>query len=523
MSIKAWSRKLSIVTLGLLMLVVSACSSTSSTNKGAEDNGKTAASASPSAPKERVTLSIARSGEAPAILTEENPAIKYLQDKIGANFKFEIYSSNLYSEKIRVKLAGGDIPDAFVWNLGLDGLVMSLIQAGKIVPLDKYIAQYPGLKSLDKYNRVRYDGKVWAVTTAINPASSSDIPVIRQDWLDNLKLQAPKTTDDLLKVATAFAKDDPDKNGKNDTFGIAIANGFLEPGLEGTNGIAQAFGIDNAYMKQADGKYVPQIADPRFKEFLDWMQKAYKAGAIDPDFVTTDGASSLSKVTSQGTLGITFNYSGAINALEDPNGLKKKDPNVKLVPLEAITGPRGDRGAKARVSLAGIYVSKTAADNPEKIKKIMEWLEWGTTPEGTTYTNFGVEGADYSKDASGTIVANKEAFNKDKPGGFMYTRPLQPTAEVSVSKQTSKETQELVSKAAVINEPFLKYTTTSEAYSPTQTKYRSEIQSFIIENVTKAIVGKTTLDQWDQVIKDWYQRFEGNKIVEEITAYMGKL
>ncbi|RKN76032.1 extracellular solute-binding protein [Paenibacillus ginsengarvi] len=508
-------RRLYVLPLALTLLAASACSSGSSGTATKDSQSGAAA--------QKVTITVARSADPPAVLTEENPAIKYLQDKIGAEFKFEMYPSNLYAEKIRVKLAGGDIPDAFVWNLGLDSLVMSLIQADKIVPLDSYIAQYPGLKSLEKYNRVRYDGKIWAITGAINPVNSSDIPLIRQDWLESLKLPMPKTTDDLLKVATAFAKNDPDKNGKNDTYGITLSNGFLEPGLEGTNGIAQAFGLDNAFMKQANGKYVPQIADPRFKEFLDWMQKAYAAGAIDPDFITTDASGSNSKISSQGTAGLIFSYGTLINALEEPNGLKKKDPNAKLVPMEAIVGPHGDRGAKARVSLAGIFISKSAASNPQKMKKIMEWLEWGTTKEGEAFSNYGVEGVDYTKDASRNINVNKDAYAKNKPSTLLYTRTLQPTAEVGVSKQTSQETQELVSKAAVMNEPYLKYTTTSEAYSPKLTKYRSEIQSFIVENVSKAIIGKIQLSQWDQVVKDWYSRFEGDKIVDEVTEFMKKM
>ncbi len=33
---------------------------------------------------------------------------------------------------------------------------------------------------------------------------------IRQDWLDNLGLEAPRTWDELVAVAEAFVKEDPD-------------------------------------------------------------------------------------------------------------------------------------------------------------------------------------------------------------------------------------------------------------------------------------------------------------------------
>ena len=43
---------------------------------------------------------------------------------------------------------------------------------------------------------------------------------IRQDWLDSLGLEAPRTWDELVKVAEAFVTQDPDGNGEDDTIGI---------------------------------------------------------------------------------------------------------------------------------------------------------------------------------------------------------------------------------------------------------------------------------------------------------------
>ncbi|MFP3786923.1 hypothetical protein SB769_37600, partial [Burkholderia sp. SIMBA_024] len=42
---------------------------------------------------------------------------------------------------------------------------------------------------------------------------------IRTDWLENLGLEMPKDTNDLLEVARAFTEKDPDGNGADDTYG----------------------------------------------------------------------------------------------------------------------------------------------------------------------------------------------------------------------------------------------------------------------------------------------------------------
>lgn len=79
--------------------------------------------------------------------------------------------------------------------------------------------------------------------------------MIRQDWLDNLNLQAPQTTDELYTVAKAFTDNDPDQNGKNDTYGIQLTNTSMGWGLAGAGGIEQAFGLSDNWVKQ-DSKYV---------------------------------------------------------------------------------------------------------------------------------------------------------------------------------------------------------------------------------------------------------------------------
>ena len=49
--------------------------------------------------------------------------------------------------------------------------------------------------------------------------------LVRKDWLDKLGLAAPTTLDELYDVLYAFTYNDPDGNGKNDTYGLGA---FIE-------------------------------------------------------------------------------------------------------------------------------------------------------------------------------------------------------------------------------------------------------------------------------------------------------
>ena len=44
----------------------------------------------------------------------------------------------------------------------------------------------------------------------------------RKDWFDAVGLKAPKSLDDWYNVVKAMTLGDPDKNGKNDTYGMMV-------------------------------------------------------------------------------------------------------------------------------------------------------------------------------------------------------------------------------------------------------------------------------------------------------------
>ena len=65
------------------------------------------------------------------------------------------------------------------------------------------------------------DGEMMAIPAPNITAGGVNEMWIRQDWLDNLGLEAPRTWDEMVAVAEAFVKEDPDGNGKKDTAGLA--------------------------------------------------------------------------------------------------------------------------------------------------------------------------------------------------------------------------------------------------------------------------------------------------------------
>ncbi|NOU91654.1 extracellular solute-binding protein [Paenibacillus sp. LMG 31456] len=509
-STNLWKRTASALLVTALVGVTAACGSTSDKPQPG------GAAKAPTGPV-KLKLAYDSGNTIPSTSADSNEAMKYLQDKLGVQFDITVNAYEIYKEKIRVQIASGDVPDAFAWRT-MDDFIVGMIKAGEIVPLDEYIDKYPNLKKQKDLYLTKYQNKTYAIANVRNPVASGDAPLIRQDWLDALGLQAPKTMDELYNVAKALSFNDPDKNGKKDTYGIQIgygANAFI-----GVSGLQEPFGIQDKWVKQSDGKYVPYFATPAFKEYLTWMNKAFKDGLIDPDFAVTDGKTAESKVVSKGQSGVFFHYMSRVNDFED--NFKKANPNAKLLPFEPVKGPAGLQGATGRVEYGGLFVSKKAAQDPAKMQKLMEWLDFGASPEGQTFNLYGAEGIHFTK-KDGKNEVKSELISRDMPGTFLRTLPMQPTEEMFVSKKNSAEAQKIVIDGNKMLEKFLKIPTPMDfAFSPVGSKYRAEADAFINTNIVKVIMGNTEVKDWDSVVKQWYDRFEGAKWIEEIAATAGK-
>ncbi|MCY9695667.1 extracellular solute-binding protein [Paenibacillus alginolyticus] len=150
-----------------------------------------------------------------------------------------------YTNKLNTMIASGDIPDVFYAegipsnNYIRDGVARDL--TGIITPakMPNYFKNWVTEANLKSY---QVQG---AFKRAPVPYETSYYRTfyIRKDWLDKLNLKMPTNYDELVGVMKAFTFNDPDGNGKNDTYGFTAAGGgasvsmdfpeFLNNGLVG--------------------------------------------------------------------------------------------------------------------------------------------------------------------------------------------------------------------------------------------------------------------------------------------------
>ena len=114
---------------------------------------------------------------------------------------------------------------------------------------------------------------------------------IRQDWLDNLGLEVPRTWDEMAAVAEAFVTQDPDGNGEADTIGILGPSNSDHMNAIGANqfGLDPLFSSFQSYpqywLQDEDGTVEYGSIQPETREALEKISKLYTNKLIDPEML----------------------------------------------------------------------------------------------------------------------------------------------------------------------------------------------------------------------------------------------
>ncbi len=257
-----------------------------------------------------------------------------------------------YADKKSVTLLGGTIPD-LLYEMDpshvQNDVDQGFIQEVPFEMIAKYAPDY--YEFINKYCPEAWlycnvDGKNYGLP---NLNYSGNIPyagVWRTDWLANVGIdKIPETLDEFYEAMYKFAKEDPDGNGKDDTYGM-------------TNDIntfhmmfAEFFGAYGAspftWVYAEDGTVQYGGLQDNVKEALTTLAKWYNEGLIHPDFIS-DSCWNADRFKN-GEVGYMQNNGAAtINDEANENSLINKVrincPEATVENATMPVGPNGDQG-----------------------------------------------------------------------------------------------------------------------------------------------------------------------------------
>ncbi|MBM7567821.1 extracellular solute-binding protein [Paenibacillus sacheonensis] len=381
-------KRLGMVTAIVVLLVamMAACSSGNNGNGGSNGN-QDANAGNQAANGENAASGDASKPELKRLDVWQNedyntyPVAKMLEDKTGYKVKYDMLPQDKPSEKLNLIMSSGEPYDLVSASSDM-ALYSDYAQKGALVDLLPLIDKYgPNIKaaiSQPSIDALKVDGKLYAIPTAVTYAVNSSI-LIRMDWLEKLGLQMPTTTEELTTVLKAFKDKDPGSNG-NQNVPLTIRGDL--PMLDN---IVGAFGLPNAW-NDVDGKLVPRVLDPAYKDYIAYMSDLYKQGLLDKEFVVNKDATAKEKFSS-GKAGAIIVHWADIPTISD--AIAKTAPDAKFAFVPALKGPAGKAGFAANSGFDRLTFIPKASKHPEDAIK---WINASLDPETFKDLAIGEEG-----------------------------------------------------------------------------------------------------------------------------------
>ncbi len=329
---------------------------------------------------------------------------------LGVNIEIEAPPISSYFDRRNVILASGDLPDIiYVSDMGTmytqwsrDGLFLDLppYLNEEYMPHAFAVLTEEALFSVTVQNE---DGTTGIYSLPRVQTKPWDCYLYRGDWLEKLGLEIPTSPEEFAKVMIAFAKEDPDGNGLDDTYGWSY-----EPGAPEYRSMICAFGIRPTEVPDENGNYQLIYAQPEYLEYLTWIRDMYAAGAIAPEFYL--GEQNANQFVS-GKIGT--NYTAVVEHLityAAKEEFKAAFPNAYIVagtPLHA----EGEEVANIYYppQIWGNYAISADCDD---IETAIKFLDAGYTDEVNELLMFGLQGITYETFDHERHFATKTAEQK---------------------------------------------------------------------------------------------------------------
>lgn len=534
-----------IVGLLCIILMIAACSNNNEpaeSGSGAEEgNGAATSSETPSsAPQEPEAgamdklLTISYLGSNFQNAVEGDIVQTQLEEKF--NIKLEDRKvNNNDTTQVDLMLASGEMPDG-AW-LGGDPKQRYEQGITRTIPrelIEKYAPNYANMLNSHPLGWQLHqlpgsDGEYLALTGLFDLNAIYFVPNYRLDWLEQLGIKPngtltqlddegriwltdePFTQEQHFDILRRFAADDPDNNGAKDTFGMSAVstNGYDNYSWSAIMGM---FGLPYAgehYSNiEENGQTVNFYVSSAYKDFLRYMRSLYEAGAIDPEFATTDwnrfqekaGASQIGYWnTDYGYFSEKFIDRAPMIALNNAPGAK-----ILVAPPE-----RGSSGA-AGTNRYGwnpfnytFFVGEQVDD--EKLIRLLQLFDYMNFDEAAQiWSRFGEEGVHFTWEGEprkSAAVLTERADEIDSyrghyirlPGSWIYELPV---VAGKINDYTEGPWAEQYGIYPLRVDP-LKQT----GYSDLVAEYGESLQTIRREFLYKVITGQTNLDaEWDNYV-----------------------
>lgn len=475
--------------------------STTASDKKAEETAAPAA-------LETVTLMVNYTGaEAP---TDDNALVLKIAEYTGTTPAITWVPQSAYNEKLNTLIASKDLPQITTIREVKGSGFVNAARSGMFWDVGPYLHQFPNLSQIDKtvLKNVQVDGQQVLIPKVREIAREGGI--LRTDWLETLGMEMPETLDELHDVLYAFTYNDPDKNGKDDTYGFSLKYNALP---RFSTLLSIYMGGPNTWGVDESGNVFPEFYTDTYTESLTWFRQAYSEGLFNQDFPICKDE--MQNFTS-GAAGMLFlgNLEDAATRVTDLNAvfpeattdifqLLKKNPDDPY----RITGYQGYTG--------GLAFSKTSVKTEEELLSILAFIDKLGDPEMADGMNWGIEGESYTvKDGGVEQTKEQTEVYARKYNDIRQITPFYTTQNLKANNQPELNTK--IVKLMTEDTQYAVHNVVLPFISDTNVETGGDLGTQIDDAKIKYVIGELDLDGWKAAIEDW-KSAGGEQIIKEYT------
>ncbi|RAV20301.1 extracellular solute-binding protein [Paenibacillus contaminans] len=438
----------------------------------------------------------------------DNPTLKAIEEYTQTKLEVTWVPDAAYIDKMNATLASSSLPKVLMVGDTKAPSIISSIRSGMFWEIGPYLKDYPNISKMNQqvFNNIALDGKLYGIYRA-RPIARNGL-VFRQDWLDKLGLQQPKTADDLYAVLQAFTKKDPDGNGKDDTFGMALDKNFVIGGH--MKNFQSWFGAPNGW-EVKDGKVTPDFMTEAYMDTLNFVRKLFNEKLINTDFPVAPAAQDF---INQGKAGLT---PWCLCSIDGPAfaDLYKANPDAKLDMVNKLTGPKGDR-TPADPGYLGVFMfPKSSVKTENELKRILQFFDKMADEKMNFLLDYGIEGKHYKTDNGKPVIIDKALY--DREVNLYKQLKIADSSLNAFGSEVDKKRARFYEE----NERFAVPNPTYPLVSPTMAEKGNDLNKIVTDAATKYIFGELDEAAWNKAIEQW-RKSGGDKVMEEYAAEYAK-
>lgn len=491
-------KRYSVFMLSMLMLVISltACGmkSRGEENHAGEENKDEEAYF--------LTIAVRLAGETPPKNIQVEQAIEAYTN---TDLQIQWIPYSAYEEKVKLMIASGELPKLI--KLDYTPTIIATLKAGQFWELGPFLKDYSNLSAPNPmhYNNISVGGKIYGIPLFRELGRAS--VQYRKDWFERLGLEPPVTLDEWYEVIRALTLNDPDGNGENDTYGMALDKQYNLDIYSTLTRISVSQGAPTKW-KVEDGRFTPDfMTEPYFATMM-LFRRLYQEKLINMDFAIVGTAESV-KLYEGGRAGIQI-VGGYAQTWQDK--LNNTVPSA-VVDAAPLMGPGGIRLPGESGNAGFLAIPKDSVGTEEEVKQILSFLDTLLETPMQTLLSKGIEGRHWTDRGEYAEVIDRNLFLAEvKPyrDTLPYLGDINPLLAPVLQPELFRKNQKIhkENEAYIVSNPAL--TLDSDTYA----ERGKELEIMIMDAQTKYIIGKLDEEGWKAEIDKW-RKAGGDKLIRE--------